>query len=27
MFTRDHVPFCAVCLRAIGSSLDLYSRR
>jgi hypothetical protein len=27
MFTRDHVPFCAVCLRAIESSLDLYSRR
>ena len=27
MFTRDHVPFCAVCRRAIESMLDLYSRR
>ena len=27
MFTRDQVPFCAVCRRAIESMLDLYSRR
>ena len=27
MFTRDQVPFCAVCRRAIASILDLYSRR
>ena len=27
MFTRDQVPFCAVCRRAIESVLDLYSRR
>ena len=26
MFTRDQVPFCAVCRRAIASILDLYSR-
>jgi IgA Peptidase M64/Peptidase M64 N-terminus len=25
MFTRDEVPFCAVCRRAIGVILDLYS--
>jgi hypothetical protein len=24
MFTRDEVPFCAVCRRAIGAILDLY---
>ena len=27
MFTRDHVPFCAVCRRAIEAILDLYTRR
>ena len=27
MFTRDNVPFCAVCRRAIEQILDLYSRR
>jgi hypothetical protein len=27
MFTRDPVPFCAVCRRAIGALLDLYARR
>lgn len=27
MFTRDEVPFCAVCRRAIETILDLYSRR
>jgi hypothetical protein len=27
MFSRDEVPFCLVCQRAIGSILDLYSRR
>jgi len=27
MFSRDTVPFCAVCRRAIESVLDLYSRR
>ena len=27
MFTRDEVPFCAVCRRAIAMILDLYSRR
>jgi hypothetical protein len=27
MFTRDTVPFCAVCRRAIDRILDLYSRR
>jgi hypothetical protein len=27
MFTRDDVPFCAVCRRAIEMVLDLYSRR
>ena len=26
MFTRDAVPFCAVCRRAIETILDLYSR-
>ena len=26
MFTRDNVPFCAVCRRAIARILDLYSR-
>ena len=26
MFTRDEVPFCAVCRRAIAAILDLYSR-
>jgi hypothetical protein len=26
MFTRDNVPFCAVCRRAIAAILDLYSR-
>jgi hypothetical protein len=25
MFTRDNVPFCAVCRRAIGVILDLYT--
>jgi hypothetical protein len=27
MFTRDQVPFCLVCKRAISGILDLYSRR
>ncbi|MGE5245398.1 MAG: IgA Peptidase M64 [Betaproteobacteria bacterium] len=27
MFTRDNVPFCAVCRRAIETIIDLYSRR
>lgn len=27
MFTRDEVPFCAVCRRAIDMVLDMYSRR
>ncbi len=27
MFTRDKVPFCAVCRRAIETIIDLYSRR
>ena len=27
MFTRDEVPFCAVCRRAIEAILDLYARR
>jgi hypothetical protein len=27
MFTRDEVPFCAVCRRAIQTILDLYSRQ
>jgi hypothetical protein len=27
MFSRDRVPFCAVCRRAIEDILDLYSRR
>jgi hypothetical protein len=27
MFTRDQVPFCLVCRRAIAAILDLYSRR
>jgi hypothetical protein len=26
MFTRDPVPFCAVCRRAIEQVLDLYTR-
>lgn len=26
MFTRDEVPFCAVCQRAIAAIIDLYSR-
>jgi amino acid transporter len=26
MFTRDNVPFCAVCRRAIAQIIDLYSR-
>ena len=26
MFTRDNVPFCVVCRRAIEMVLDLYSR-
>ena len=26
MFTRDNVPFCAVCRRAIEAILDLYTR-
>ena len=25
MFTRDRVPFCAVCQRAIGRVIDLYT--
>ena len=25
MFTRDNVPFCAVCRRAIEQILDLYA--
>ena len=25
MFTRDNVPFCAVCRRAIEAILDLYT--
>jgi hypothetical protein len=27
MFTRDEVPFCAVCRRAIETIIDLYSAR
>ena len=27
MFTRDRVPFCIVCRRAIETILDLYTRR
>ncbi|HEV8239986.1 MAG TPA: IgA Peptidase M64 [Thermoanaerobaculia bacterium] len=27
MFTRDRVPFCAVCQRAIGRVIDLYAKR
>ena len=27
MFTRDEVPFCAVCRRAIEGVIDLYSGR
>jgi hypothetical protein len=27
MFTRDRVGFCAVCRRAIGTIIDLYSSR
>ena len=26
MFTRDNVPFCAVCRRAVAQILDLYAR-
>ena len=26
MFTRDEVPFCAVCRRTIGRVIDLYTR-
>lgn len=26
MFTRDEVPFCAVCRRALEMVLDMYSR-
>ena len=26
MFTRDNVPFCVVCRRAIDQILDLYAR-
>ena len=26
MFTRDNVPFCAVCRRAIAEIIDLYAR-
>src|SRR5262249_58836388 len=26
MFTRDNVPFCAVCRRAIAQIIDLYTR-
>ncbi len=25
MFTRDEVPFCAVCSRALGQVIDLYA--
>jgi hypothetical protein len=25
MFTRDAVPFCRVCERAIGTVIDLYA--
>ena len=25
MFTRDHVPFCAVCQRALSEVIDLYA--
>ena len=27
MFTRDQVPFCAVCRRALEQTLDTYTRR
>src|SRR4029078_6789235 len=27
MFTRDNVPFCVVCRRAIAAILDLYTRQ
>ncbi len=27
MFSRDDVPFCAVCQRAISRIIDLYSTR
>ena len=27
MFTRDEVPFCAVCQRAISRVIDLYTAR
>jgi len=26
MFSRDEVPFCLVCQRAIATIVDLYSR-
>jgi hypothetical protein len=26
MFTRDQVPFCAVCRRAIDRVIDLYTK-
>lgn len=26
MFTRNEVPFCAVCRRALDKAIDLYSR-
>ena len=26
MFTRDPIPFCAVCQRALGRVIDLYAR-
>jgi hypothetical protein len=26
MFSRDEVPFCLVCRRAIAAIVDLYSR-
>ena len=25
MFTRNHVPFCAVCRRGLGRVIDLYA--
>jgi hypothetical protein len=27
MFTRDSVPFCAVCQRALSQTIDLYTRK
>ena len=27
MFTRDEVPFCRVCERALGTVIDLYAGR